>query len=126
MMKIQGSQFNNISFDDFSQRILVVYRLNTRNSRGDIIEGAFRIRCRCFAKIYPFISKTIDDNSIKLKNEVIYRVIIRWRPDIKLDDFFIWRNKKLKIINPPIDIESRHIFLLFECSEVIVNGIQKS
>ena len=118
-MKTQGSQINNISLDDFTERIKIMYHKKERNERGDIIDGKPQIRGVCFAKIYPYMSKSTEGREIELINEVNYRVITYWRDDIKPDDFIIWRDKILKLRSPPMDVEGRHIYISFEAVEVI-------
>ena len=122
MMKTVGSQITQTTIDDLTERIMIMYRPKSRNKRGDIIQGDSKIRCRCFAKIYPYQARNQDDSSIELQNMVNYRVVTRYRDDIQPDDFILWRDKILKMRSPPYDAESRHIFTIFECVEVISDG----
>ena len=121
-MKTQGSQLNNISLDDFTERIKIMYHIKDRNERGDIIDGKEELRGVCFAKIYPYNSKNTEGREVELTNEIIYRIVTRWRDDIKPDDFIIWRDKNLKLRSPPMDVEGRHIYTRFEAVEVIGDG----
>ena len=121
-MKTQGNQMNNISIDDFSERIQIMYHEKKRNERGDIVNGEAKIRCRCFAKIYPYQSRSTNGREVELRNEINYRVTTRYRDDIHPDDFVIWRDKILKLRAPPMDVEGKHIYIQFEALEVLKDG----
>lgn len=123
-MKTQGSQMNNISLDDFTERIQIMYHEKRRNERGDIVDGVAKIRCRCFAKIYPYQSRSTDGQEVELRSDINYRVTIRYRDDIAAGDFIIWRDKKLKMRSPPYPVEGQRIYLNLECVEVVGDGKQ--
>ena len=121
-MKTQGSQFTNITMDDFRERIKIMYHTKKRNERGDIIDDKLQVRGICFAKVYPYMSKNTEGRELELSNEVNYKIIVRYRDDIKPDDFIIWRDKKLKMRSSPVDVENRHIYTSFEAVEMIGDG----
>ena len=121
-MKTQGSQMNNISLDDFTERIKIMYHVKERNERGDIIDGEPQLRGTCFAKVYPYMSRSTEGREVELTNEVNYRIVTRWRDDVKPDDLIIWREKKLKVRSPPMDVEGRHVYISFEAVEVMGDG----
>ena len=121
-MRTQGTQMNNISLDDMTERIKIMYREKQRNAKGDIIEGAEKLRGKSFAKIYPYMSRSTEGRELELKSEVNYRIIIRWRDDIKADDYIKWREKTLKMRSPPYDIENRRMYLMIEAQEELSDG----
>ena len=122
-MRTVGSQLQQTTIDDISERIKIIYYEKKRNKRGDIVKGDEKIRCEVYAKIYPYMSKSTDGRELELTNEINYRVTIRYREDIKPDDEIIWGNKRLKIKSPAYDIENRHIYTAVECVEVVADGI---
>ena len=113
-----------ISVDDLTERIKIIFSDNVRNSRGDFVKNFEKIRCEVWAKILPLSGKISDTTPEKI-NSVTYRITIRYRNDIKPDDKIIWRGKILKIVTPPFDVEVRHIWTQFDCTEVIQDGSYK-
>ena len=120
-MKQVGSTFQNMSVDDLSERISVVYFTTERNNRGDIVKTVENVRCMIWAKVLPLAGK-IDDTTPERINTVTYRITIRYRADILPDDEIIWRGRRLKITTAPFDLENRRTWLQFECREVIKDG----
>lgn len=109
------------SIDDLSERVSVVYFETTRNERGDIVKGEEVTRCTVWAKVLPLSGK-IEDSTPARVNTVTYRVTIRYRADILPDDEIVWRGRRLKITTTPFDVESRKIYLQFDCREVVKDG----
>ena len=120
-MKQQGAVMQNMSTDELSERISVIYFETTRNARGDIVKGAEIVRCMIWAKVLP-LSGRIQDTTPERENTVTYRITIRYRTDILPDDEIIWRGRRLKITTPPYDVEARHCWLQFDCREAIKDG----
>ena len=119
-MKTVGSLINT-SIDDLSERIVVKYFETVRNNRGDIINTVGQTRCAVWAKVFPLTARNFETTPERV-NKVTYRVIVRYREGIKPDDEIVWRGRRLKLLSPPYDIESRKIFTAFECEEVVENG----
>lgn len=119
-MKTTGGVIGT-SIDDLSERISVHYLETARNQYGDIVKITEIERCKVWAKIFPLTARN-NDGSPERVNKITYRVTMRYREDIKPDDEIIWRNRRLKIIAPPFDAESRRIFIVFDCEEAIEDG----
>lgn len=117
-MKTVGGFIINTSVDDLTERISVRNYVTRRSERGDILNSVEFERCQVWAKILPMTAK-ISDIAPERSNKVTYRVTIRYREDIKPDDEIIWRGRRLKLLSPPFDAESRRIFTVFDCEEVI-------
>lgn len=120
-MKQTGAAIRQMSVDDLSERISIVYFETTRNARGDIVSNTEITRCTVWAKVLPLAGK-ISDTAPARDNFITYRITIRHRADIKPNDDIIWREHRLKILTPPINLESRKIWLQFDCKEVIQDG----
>ena len=101
------------------RRLFVVEQ--KRNERGDIISTREIERCRVWAKILPLTARITDDTPERV-NAISYRVTIRYRNDIKPDDEILWRGKRLKLLTPPFDAESRKIYTVMDCEGVIENA----
>jgi len=109
------------SIDDLTERISIVYHAHSRNSRGDIMPGAETTRCTVWAKVLP-TSDPISNTGIEREARIGYRVIIRYRNDIRPDDEIIWRGKRLRLTGTPYDAESRRIWTVLECQEAVQDG----
>lgn len=120
-MRTVGTAFKQMSVDDLSERISIRYHNITRNGRGDLVKGSEEIRCMVWAKFFPLAGK-IDDNSPERLNSVTYRITIRYRNDIKPDDFVVWRGRKFRLITPPVDLENRRTWITFDVKEVVKDG----
>lgn len=120
-MRTTGSGIRQMTLDDMSERISVVYYETTRNERGDIVKGAENVRCMIWAKVLPLTGR-IEDTAPERLNSVTYRVTIRYRADILPDDEIHWRGRRFKIVTVPVDLESRHIWTMFEVKEAVGDG----
>lgn len=120
-MRQEGAGIKQMSVDDLAEKISVVYFETARNERGDIIKGAEITRCTVWAKVLPLAGK-INDTPPERENAVTYRITIRYGIEILPDDLIIWRGRRLKITTTPFDVESRHIWLQFDCRELVKDG----
>ena len=120
-MRTVGAQIKNTSTDDLSERIKIVYHEVTRNERGGIVKGEEKLRAECWAKVLPLIGR-IDDETPERVNTVTYRITVRFRADIKPDDEILWRGQRFRLQTPPIDIESRRMWTMFDVREAVADG----
>ena len=109
------------SIDDLTERVQLVSFVNFRNEQGDILAGEERIRGEMWAKVLP-MSAPITEGGVERRAEVHYRVVVRYRDDISPDDVIKWRNKRLRITSTPYDAESRRIWTVLDCIEVVPDG----
>ena len=118
----RGSIIENTNTDDLHERIRVVFHMKQRNSQGDIInDGEEQTRCEVWAKVLPISAKRTDGYAEKV-NEISYRIIVRYRTDILPDDEILWNGKRFQITSPPYDAESRRIWTVIECREMVEDG----
>ena len=122
-MKTVGSVINNTSTDDLTERVKIIYQSTRRNERGDIIGIEDMPRAEIWAKVLPIASRRDVEDSVELVNEVSYRITIRHRTDISPDDIVIWRGKRLQQTAPPYDAESRRIWTVLTCAEMVKDGV---
>lgn len=113
-----------IRIRDLSERIKIVYFETARNQYGDIIRGKEITRCEVCARVHPLAVK-VEDNTPERLNKITYRITIRWRDDIALNDEIIWRNRRFKIISTvnrySVDngFEVMNIWRVFDVQEII-------
>ena len=117
-MAIRRGREMSVTIDDLRERIGIQYRDKTRDIDGNIVDGEIHTRATVWAKVIP-VTARIGEQSEETKNEIIYRVTIRHREDIETTDEISWRGKRLEIIAPPYDVESRRMWTAFECRELV-------
>ena len=121
-MITKGSIIENTSTDDLHERVRIVYHNKTRNERGDVVDDGDEIeRCEVWAKVLPASSRRVDGYEAKV-NEVLYRIVVRYRTDILATDEIVWNGKRLQLTAPPYDAESRRIWTVLDCREMVEDG----
>ena len=120
-MAIRRGKEMDVAIDDLHERIEILYRDKMRDLDGNIVDGEIHTRATVWAKVIP-VTARIGEQSEETENEIIYRVTVRHREDIETTDEISWRGKKLTLVSPPYDVESRRIWTTFECRELIENG----
>jgi len=110
-----------LKISDLRERIQINYFSTERNERGDVISVQEIERCRVWANVYALTAR-ISDTSPERANKISYRVTIRYRDDLKPDDEIIWRNRRLKLISPPYNLDGTRIFTAMDCEEVVEDG----
>ena len=66
-MRTTGQAIRQMSVDDLSERISVVYSETSRNERGDIVKGAENVRCMIWAKVLPLTGRINDATPERVK-----------------------------------------------------------
>lgn len=107
-----------VTIANLAERISVIKFETERNERGDVLKVSEVERCRVWARIYPLTAK-ISDKPPERDNKITWRVIIRYREDIKPDDEIIWRRRRLKMLSPPFSLDGKREFTAMDCEEVI-------
>ena len=105
-MAIQRGREMGVTIDDLHERIDILYRDRERDIDGNIVAGEIHTRATVWAKVLP-ISARIGERPQETENIVGYRITIRWR------------GKRLEIVSPPYDVESRRMWTVMECRELV-------
>lgn len=117
-MAIQRGREMGVTIDDLHERIDILYRDRERDIDGNIVAGEIHTRATVWAKVLP-ISARIGERPQETENIVEYRVTIRWREDIQPTDEIRWRGKRLELVSPAYDVESRRMWTVMECRELV-------
>ena len=120
-MAIQREREMGVTIDDLHERIEIQYREKSRDLDGNIVDGEIHTRAAVWAKVIP-VAARIGEQSEETENKIIYRITIRYRKDIEPTDEILWRGKRLTLVAPPYDVESRRMWTVFECRELVENG----
>lgn len=118
---INAGSILRTSIDDLTERVQIISFVNFRNAQGDILASEEHVRGEMWAKVLP-MSAPITDGGVERRAEIRYRIVVRYRDDIEPDDVLIWRNKRLRITDTPYDAESRRIWTVLDCVEVVPDG----
>lgn len=111
----------NVSIGDLHERIRIIRKAKSRNSRGDIITDAENVLCEVWAKVYPYSSRKTE-NTVEQMSPRIYRIVVRYRDDIQPGDIVVWKNRRFEQISAPYDVESRRKWTAMECRELVPDG----
>ncbi len=122
-MAIQRGTAMNTTLDDLHERITIRYCDKDRDNDGNIVDAEIHTRATVWAKVIP-IAARIGEGSQETENMVTYRITIRYREDIEPTDEILWRDRRMEIISPPYDVESRRIWTMMECREMVENVTQ--
>ena len=109
------------TIDDLKERIQILSFVNYRNELGDILQSEEVVRAECWAKVLA-ISAGISESGVERTASIGYRIIVRYRDDISPDAGIKWRNKRLRITSTPYHAESRRIWTVLDCIEVVPDG----
>lgn len=119
-MKTTGSVIQNTNTDDLSERVVFQEAALVQDSEGNITR-AYTDRAEVWAKVLPYASNIADSND-ETQNRRLYRVTVRYNPDIQPTDRVLWRGRVLEMVSVPYDAESRHIWTVCECRELVEHG----
>lgn len=114
------------SIDDVRERVSILRISLTRDEMGNIIKSKEGEILSCYAKVLPIASKSTVGQEESI-HQITYRIIIRYENVLKIGtiamtDRVLWRGKKLKLISPPYDAESRRKWYVLECEEMVEDG----
>ena len=110
-----------MKISDLRERIQIIGFDSERDERGDVISTLEFERCRLWANVYALTAR-ISDTAPERTNKITHRVTIRHRDDLKPDDEILWRDRRLKLLTPPFDLDGRRIFTALDCEEVVEDG----
>nr|DAV58347.1 MAG TPA: head tail joining protein [Caudoviricetes sp.] len=107
-----------VNVGELRHHVIVLRPRDAPDDAGNIVEQSRAPYCSCWAKVLPFAAKISDGYAEQVK-EVEYRVVVRYREDIRDTDFFQWGNKTLEIKAPPYAMDGRKRWLVIECRELV-------
>lgn len=122
-MAIRRGREMDVTIDDLHERIEILCHDKTRDIDGNIVDEEIHTRGTVWAKVIP-VTARIGEQSEETENAIIYRVTIRHREDIEPTDEILWRGRRLELISPPYDVESRRMWTSMDCRELVENGTQ--
>lgn len=110
-----------VSISEMRHRVTILRPGKTTDSEGNIITTALPEQFTVWAKVLPAASK-ISDGYMERVNEVSYKIVIRYRSDISVEDKVLWEGKTLVQTAPPYLMDGIKKYLVLECTELIEDG----
>ena len=110
-----------VSLNELRHRVTILRPDKTTDSEGNIISNATPEQFTVWAKVLPAASK-ISDGYMERVNEVSYKIVIRYRSDVTVEDKVLWDGKILVQTAPPYLMDGVKKYLVLECAELVENG----
>nr|DAV98434.1 MAG TPA: head tail joining protein [Caudoviricetes sp.] len=110
-----------VSMSELRHRISILRPVTDTDDEGNILSSSVQEVGKAWALVLPFAAK-ISDGSAEKVQEVDYRVVVRYRSDIRVTDRIRWGNKTLTPIVPPYPLGGKKRWLVIECRELVEDG----
>ena len=108
----------DVKMEELRERIEIIQEDAYTDDSGNLITDKAQTVATVWAFVLPYSAKISDGYAEKVV-EISYRIAIRYREDIKVSHFILWRNKKLEIAAPPYGLNGRRKFSILECRELV-------
>ena len=110
-----------ISMSELRHRITILRPVMDTDDEGNILTQTTQEVGKAWALVLPFAAKISDGYAEKVQ-EVDYRVVIRYRMDVRVTDRICWGDKTLTPIAPPYPLGGKKQWLVLECRELVEDG----
>nr|WP_211204833.1 phage head closure protein [Selenomonas infelix] len=110
-----------VSMSELRHRITLLRPVMDADDEGNILSSSVQEIAKAWALVLPFAAKISDGYAEKVQ-EVDYRVVIRYRTDVRVTDRIRWGDKTLTPISPPYPLGGKKQWLVLECRELVEDG----
>ena len=110
-----------VSMSELRHRISILRPVTDTDDEGNILVQTTQEVGKGWALVLPFAAKISDGYAEKVQ-EVDYRIVIRYRADVRVTDRIRWGNKTLTPIAPPYPLGGKKRWLVLECRELVEDG----
>ena len=110
-----------VSMSELRHRISILRPVTETDDEGNILSSPVVEIGKAWALVLPFAAKISDGYAEKVQ-EVDYRVVIRYRADVRVTDLVQWNGKRLALIAPPYPLGGKKRWLVLECRELVEDG----
>ena len=107
-----------VSMSELRHRITFLRPVSDTDDEGNILAQTTQEVGKAWALVLPFAAKISDGYAEKVQ-EVDYRIVIRYRTDVRVTDRIRWGNKTLTPIAPPYPLGGKKRWLVLECRELV-------
>ena len=106
---------------ELRHRISILRPVTETDDEGNILFSSVQELSKAWALVLPFAAKIYDGYAEKVQ-EVAYRIVIRYRVDVRVTDRIRWGDKTLTPIAPPYPLGGKKQWLVLECRELVEDG----
>ena len=111
----------DVSMSELRHRISILRPVTETDDEGNILAQTTQEVGKAWALVLPFAAKISDGYAEKVQ-EVDYRVVIRYRADVRVTDRIRWGDKTLTPIAPSYPLGGKKRWLVIECRELVEDG----
>ena len=110
-----------VSMSELRHRISILRPVMDTDDEGNILAQTTQEVGKAWALVLPFAAKISDGYAEKVQ-EVDYRIVIRYRADVRVTDLVQWNRKRLTPTAPPYLLGGKKRWLVLECRELVEDG----
>ena len=110
-----------VSMSELRHRISILRPVTDTDDEGNILAQTTQEVGKAWALVLPFAAKISDGYAEKVQ-EVDYRIVIRYRTNVRVTDLILWNGKRLIPIAPPYPLGGKKWWLVLECRELVEDG----
>ena len=110
-----------VSMSELRHRISILRPVMDTDDEGNILAQTTQKVGKAWALVLPFAAKISDGYAEKVQ-EVDYRIVIRYRTDVRVTERIRWDGKTLIPIAPPYPLGGKKQWLVIECRELVEDG----
>ena len=110
-----------VSMSELRHRISILRPVMDTDDEGNILAQTTQEVGKAWALVLPFAAKISDGYAEKVQ-EVDYRIVIRYRADVRVTDLVQWNRKRLTPTAPPYLLGGKKRWLVMECRELVEDG----
>ena len=110
-----------VSMSELRHRISILRPVTDTDDEGNILAQTTQEVGKAWALVLPFAAKISDGYAEKVQ-EVDYRIVIRYRADVRMTDRIRWEDKTLTPIAPSYPLGGKKRWLVLECRELVEDG----
>ena len=110
-----------VSMSELRHRITFLRPVTDTDDEGNILAQTTQEVGKAWALVLPFVAKISDGYAEKVQ-EVDYRIVIRYRMDVRVTDRIRWGDKTLTPTAPPYPLGGKKRWLVLECRELVEDG----
>ena len=100
-----------VSMSELRHRISILRPVMDTDDEGNILAQTTQEVSKAWALVLPFAAKISDGYAEKVQ-EVDYRIVIRYRTDVRVTDLICWGNKTLTPMAPPYPLGGKKRWLV--------------
>ena len=110
-----------VSMSELRHRSTILRPVMDTDDEGNILVQTTQEVGKAWALVLPFAAKISDGYAEKVQ-EVDYRIVIRYRADVRMTDRIRWEDKTLTPIAPSYPLGGKKRWLVLECRELVEDG----